>query len=740
VQPRLSLTGRIASYSFRHKWYVLAAWVLLVVMSAAASAGIADVLTTEQKDFSGSESATAKQLIDDRYGDRPLVETLVIRHEALTADSPEFQSFVAQTAARLKDTKGVTDVQTYLTTGDPSMVSQDRHAALANVTLSSDNKVAEKDVEGVLAVVESAGGPSGYALHMVGASSANKEWSEIAEKDLSAAETIGLPVALIVIVLAFGAVVAAGVPLVLAAFAILPAIGTVALIGRGFELSFFVTNIITMIGLAVGIDYSLFIIGRYREELAKGYDRLTALGIAADSSGRAVFFSGITVLLALAGMLLVRTSIFMSIGIGAMVVVLYAIAASLTLLPAVLGILGRRIEWLRVPFLGKAGYGMKFWTGVTHIVQRRPVVFTVVSAGLLIAATLPLVTIDLGNNGVDTLPKNTSLYQGIKSLERDFNAGRFSPVQVVVDGPIGGPETQAAIARLRESIQARPELQWLGVTPDAKGNTAIIEIAAPNLGTTPAAIAMMDDLRDNVVPAAFAGTSAQAYVGGELPSYIDAKAEMDSRLPVVFGFVLGLSFLLLLLVFRSIAIPTKAILMNLLSVGAAYGLVVLVFQHGFLASQLGFTQVDQIAFWLPLFLFSILFGLSMDYHVFLLSRVKEEYGRTGDNKLAVATGVTRTAGMITSAAVIMVAVFASFAMGSLADMQQMGFGLAVAVFLDATIVRSVLVPASMQLLGKWNWWFPSWLEWLPTVNVEGSHHDAPVAIPAGVEVAGAAGD
>jgi len=724
MNPSLSITGRIATFSFRRKWIVVGAWVALLVLSGVLASGLGSVLTTEQKDLSGSESARSEALLEERFGAQPLTEMIVLRDDGRSVDDPAFQQAVASLAAALRQTEGVARVTTAFESGDPSMLSADRHAALAQLVLSGDEEQAEKQIEGILAVVHGAALPAGMTVEMTGLASLNHEFNTMAEKDMAAAERFGLPVALAVMVVAFGSAVAAGVPLLLGIAAIGPALGTVALIGRLFELSFFVTNIITMIGLAVGIDYSLFIIGRYREELGHGRTPREAIGIAADSSGRAVLFSGITVLLALAGMLLVRSNIFISIGVGAMVVVLYAVAASLTLLPALLGILGRGINWLRIPFLGKAGYGTRFWGMVTAAVQRRPLVSALLSAGVLLAAALPLTTISLGVNGAEALPRDSAGYQAITALQRDFSGGLIEPVHIVVDTEDGVADSrvQEGISRFQTLVAERGDLQWLGVQSDPSGRTALIELAAISGGTGEAAQRMVRDLRKDLVPAAFAGTNADVSVAGNIGMFVDVKAEMDAKLPVVFAFVLGLSFLLLLLVFRSIAIPTKAILMNLLSVGAAYGLLVAVFQHGFLADFFGFQQVEQIEFWIPLFLFSILFGLSMDYHVFLLSRVKEEYGRTGDNTLAVAIGVKSTAGMITSAAVIMVAVFGAFAAGDLNGMQQMGFGLAVAVFLDATIIRSVLVPASMQLLGKYNWWMPSWLGWLPTLNVEGGQH------------------
>ena len=742
MQGNLSFTGRIATFSFRRKWYVLAAWLLLIVAAGAASSGLSRALTTDQKDLTGSDSARARQLVEDRFGEPPSTELLIVRSESQTVDDAAYQAVVTGLAEQLRATPGVARVVTAADSGDPHAVSADRQATITYVTLAGDRETAEKNVEGVLDVVNGFARPDGYTVEVTGNASVNHTFNTMSEEDIQAAESFGVPIALIVMVLAFGSVIAAGVPLILGFAAILPALGTVALIGHAFELSFFVQNIITMIGLAVGIDYSLFIIGRYREELAHGRTPLAAMGVAADSSGRAVLFSGMTVLFALAGMLFVRNNIFVSIGIGAMVVALYAVIASLTLLPAVLGILGRRVNSLRLPLLGKAGYGGRFWGVVIHAVQRRPVLFVVATSALLVAAALPLTTIELGSNGVEAMPKDSSPYRAITALQRDFPGGLATPLRLVVDGDVHDPAVQAAITDLKARVDARTDLQWVGVQTDPSGRTAEVQIALATIGTGEESQRLVRDLREDLIPAAFASAPAKAYLGSDVPAYMDMQKEMDAKTPVVFGFVLGLSFILLLLVFRSVAIPAKAILMNLLSVGAAYGLIVLVFQHGVGADLFGFTQVEQVEFWLPLFLFSILFGLSMDYHVFLLSRVKEEYTRTGDNREAVATGVRSTAGMITSAATIMVAVFGAFATGRFVGLQQMGFGLAVAVLLDATVIRSVLVPASMQLLGRYNWWLPSWLEWLPQLNVEGgTHHEARElpAIPAGAE-AFAAGD
>lgn len=343
-QPGRSFTARIAGFSFRHKWYVLSVWLLIFVVSGVASSGLSKVLTSEQKDLSNSASAQASRVIKAHYGERPLTELVVTRSDADTVESPNFQAQVSGLADQLRGTAGVAAVATIIGTHDPSMVSQDRHAALTSITLTDTLADADKHIGGVIATVQNRPRPAGYTLHLTGDASANHELNKISDSDTQKVERSGLPIALAVMVLAFGTLVAAFIPLLLAFAAILPAVGSMALIGHAIELNTQVTGMISMIGLAVGIDYSLFIIGRYREELARGHAPQRAMAIAADSAGRAVFFSGITVLLALAGMLFNRTTIFVSIGVGAMSVVVFAVAASLTLLPAFLGILGRKVN------------------------------------------------------------------------------------------------------------------------------------------------------------------------------------------------------------------------------------------------------------------------------------------------------------------------------------------------------------------------------------------------------------
>ncbi|HEX9343958.1 MAG TPA: MMPL family transporter, partial [Actinomycetota bacterium] len=542
-------------------------------------------------------------------------------------------------------------------------------------------------------------------------------------QDLKKGETIGIVAAAVILVLVFGALAAAVLPIVLAVMSIVVALGIVSLLGMAFHFSFFVTNMITMMGLAVGIDYSLFIVSRYREERARGRERLDAVAAAGGTANRAVFFSGLTVVLALAGMLLIPTTIFRSLATGAIAVVLVAVLASLTLLPALLALMGDRINALRVPVLFKRRMENPdrtsgFWAGVASRVMARPVLSLVLAAGVLVAVALPVFGIKTGFSGVSTFPDDVQSKQAFTILARDFSGGLSQPAQIVVDGDVRSAPVSAAIARLRGALRADPAFGPSALQTNSAGDLALISVPVTGDPNGPAAADAIRQLRSTEIPRAFAGSGTRVLVGGQTAQSVDFFQLTDHYTPIVLAFVLGLSFLLLAVVFRSLVVPLLGVLLNLLSAGAAYGLLVLVNQRGTGAGILGFQQVPTIESWLPLFLFSVLFGLSMDYQVFLLSRIRERYDQTGDNPAAVSFGLRTTGGIITGAALIMVAVFGGFATGRLVMLQEMGFGLAVAVLIDATLVRSVLVPAALRLLGDRNWYLPSWLHWLPQLRVE----------------------
>jgi RND superfamily putative drug exporter len=508
-----------------------------------------------------------------------------------------------------------------------------------------------------------------------------------------------------------------------------------------------------MMGLAVGIDYSLFIVSRYREERKRGRDKLEAIGRSGATANRAVFFSGLTVVLALSGMLLVPTTIFRGLAGGAIVVVAVSMAASMTLLPAVLALLGDKVNAGRIFGRNRDvehGRPGGFWDRASRGVMARPVISLVLSAAFLIALSLPFWIqahpedegrgIKQGLSGITTLPDDVQAKQAFLALVEYFpKSGANSPAQIVILGEATDPAVEQGIEALAAEIADDPSLGTPSPPrPSEDGSITLVEIPLAGEAAdtqSEAAVLAIRDLRGEYVPAAFGGTGVRALVGGETAFVTDFFDISSDSTPLIIALVLAMSFILLTVVFRSLVVPAKAIVMNLLSVGAAYGAIVLVFQRGglgigeWLADISGFQQGEAIEAWLPLFLFSILFGLSMDYHVFLLTRIREEYDRTGDNAEAVAYGLRTTGGIITGAAVIMVAVFSGFAAGRLTPLEQMGFGLSVAVFIDATIVRSILVPSTMRLLGDRNWYLPKWLQWLPKLDVEGHEAEARVLVP-----------
>ena len=519
-------------------------------------------------------------------------------------------------------------------------------------------------------------------------------------------------------------------PLVLAIVAILIAVGALAVIGQVEPHVETIMLTLLMIGLAVGIDYSLIVLFRFREELSRGKDKIAAIETVGDTASRTVFFSGMTVVLALVGMLLVPLNIFRSVGLGPIVVVFVAVMAALTLLPAVLSLLGTRVNSLRIPIVGRrlrrtaaeveSSTG-GFWGWVTRVVMRYPVVSLVLAGGLLVAAAIPALSLDVGFNGFSSLPSHLQGRQAYDILEDEFSggAGEVTPTKIVIDGDVNAPAVIEAVERLSATLDEAPGFVGPSFETNAAGDLGLLTVQSAGDAYTDESVERIGLLRDTYIPQAFAGVDADVYVTGESASSRDFFNMVGTVTPWVFAFVLAMSFILLTVAFRSLVVPLKAILLNLLSVGASYGMIVLVFAHGW-GEPLGFQQTDVVEAWLPLFLFCILFGLSMDYHVFLLSRVRERFNVTQDNTEAVAYGLRSTAGLITGAALIMVAVFSGFSTGQFVSTQQMGFGLAFAIFVDATIVRSVLVPATMKLLGDRNWYYPRFFEWVPRIGVEGA--------------------
>lgn len=734
-------TAGLARLSARRPWRTLGLWVLVLVLAGLAASSLGDALTTEGGFLNEPESQRGADLLESRLrGPQPITETIVIRSETATVDDPAFQATVDGLVAELQAVPDLTtSIHSFYTTGNPAMVSADRHSTIVSVVMNGDLDAAIERVPDFEAAIASAQQAGGYQILSVGDTTLSEEFSRIADEDLAKGETIGLPVAILILIAVLGALVAAGLPVIVGFVSIFVALGLAALAGKTTDLSFFVVNMIFMIGLAVGIDYALFIISRYREERANGLDKHAAIAVAGGTASKAVLFSGGTVILALSGMFLVPELTFRSLGIGAVLVVIVAVAASLTLLPALLSIVGDKIDSPRIrrrkqqaaPARDPHAITYKgFWGRVTKRVMAHPVIALVLSAGLLIAFALPVVDMERGAAGVSSLPKSTHAYEAYHLLERDFPAGLIAPIEIVVDGDLADPKVQSSIESLTAALGADDRFGPVAFTANDAGDLALLSFPLTLEPDQPLAYTTIEDLREQIVPAAFGAAPAEVLVAGQVALTHDGNTLSERYLPIVIAFVLALSFVLLTIAFRSIVVPVKALIMNLLSVGAAYGLIVLVFQKGYGADLFGFQTVPMIESWLPLFLFSILFGLSMDYHVFLLSRIREHYDLTKDNKESVAFGLQSTAKLITGAALIMVVVFAGFAAGRLVMLQQVGFGLAVAILIDATIVRSILVPSSMVLLGDRNWYFPKWLSWLPHVTIEGHVPALPQVAPA----------
>jgi RND superfamily putative drug exporter len=724
-------TESLARASARRPWVTVGIWVGVVIIALVLVALLlSSALTTEATFTNKPESMRALDLLEDgglgSLEENAPPEIAIVQSEKYKVDDPEFKAFVEGLVAKVGalGQDKVELVPNYYVTGADEFVSEDRHTTLVPFKPTGEDIDERADnFTPALAAVREYDQNLDFRLIVTGEMAFNEEFQKIAEKDLNVEFKIGIPAAIVILVLVFGALLAATVPVVLALVSILVALGLTALVGQAWQLSFFVTNMIAMMGLAVGVDYSLFVVSRFREERGKGRERTDAIAIAGATASRAVLFSGMTVVLALFGLLIVPLSIPRSLAAGAIIVVIVSVLASLTLLPAILGLMGDKVNALRIPFVGRRasdqGKGGGFWDWASRAVMKQPVLSLIVVVGLLVAVGVPAFGIETGQNGVSTFPDGLESKEGFEILNREFSYGlATSPASIVVVGDVNSPQVQAGIERLKDRLAGDEYFTYSATRFSDTGDLADIQARVNGDPNAEDVVAAVRRLRDEHVPAAFGGVNAEMLVTGVVAANIDYFDTTSGYMPIVFVFVLALSFILLTVVFRSLVVPIKAILMNLLSIGATYGLLVLVFQYGFAADLFGFTQVDVIDAWVPLFLFSVLFGLSMDYHVFLISRIRENFDRTQNNTESVAMGIRSTAGLITGAALIMVAVFSGFAAGDLVMFQQFGFGMAVAVLLDATIIRSVLVPASMKLLGKANWYLPRLLNWLPELRVE----------------------
>ena len=711
---RLNLAARAGRWSAAHWKTATFGWLAFVIVAVVLGGAIG---TKQLDDTAGpGESGRMEKILDKEFETRA-EETVLVQSTKLRADDPAFEAALEDVSQRVSAIPVVTNVR-------ETQISEDRRSAIVGFDIRGDPDDAADKIDPVLAAVDGAqkAHPE-LSIGTFGAASADKEILDAVGEDLARAGMLSIPVTLAVLIVAFGALVAAGIPLLLALSAVAATMGLLALPSRIWPTDENTSAIVLLIGLAVGVDYALFYLKREREERAAGRSESAALEAAAATSGRAVLISGLTVMVAMSGMFLTGDKAFSSFSMATILVVATAVLGSLTVLPALLSRLGDKVNRARVPFLHRLQRpeGGRFWGWTLDRVLRRPVVSVVVSAGILVALALPALGMKTVVPGAEALPKDLEVVQVYDRLQEAF-PGEAEPAVVVVKADsVDAPRVEAAIADLRREALATGQVHE-PVTVDVNQARTVARIELPIAGTGSDQVSYdaVSKLREDVVPGTVGALDGvESGVTGSAASSKDFGSAMRSTAPLVFLFVLALAFLLLLVAFRSLVIAVKAIVLNLLSVFAAFGVLVLVFQNEWAKGLLGFDYSDGVMVWLPLFLFVILFGLSMDYHVFILSRIREAYDRGMSTEEAISHGIKTTAGVVTSAAIVMVFVFSIFGTLSLIMMKQFGVGLAAAVLIDATIVRAVLLPATMKLLGDWNWYLPRWLGWLPKVKLEG---------------------
>ncbi|HWC25068.1 MAG TPA: MMPL family transporter [Solirubrobacteraceae bacterium] len=718
-----NFAARAGRWSARHRKLAIFGWLAFVAV-AAAGGSAAGLSTFAWQESGPGESGRADRAIFDHFP-RHAEETVLVQSRGDgTARDAAFRSAVADVERRLERTPHVTHVQSPLAAANAGQISRDRRSALVSFQLAGDFETAEQRVDAPLRAVAAAQAANpALRIEQFGDASAGKALGEVFEKDFKKAETLSLPVTLLILVVAFGSLVAAGLPLLLALSAVFATIGLVSLFSHASPVDESITSVILLIGLAVGVDYCLFYLRREREERAAGRSAEAALEAAAATSGRAVLISGVTVMVAMAGMYFTGSATFSSFATGTILVVAVAMIGSITVLPALLSKLGDRVEKGRIPLLHRLRSRdgeSRIWSAILDRVLARPKLSALAAAALLVVMAFPAFGLKTGVPGTDSLPRDLAVMKTFDRIEAAFPGGPLPAVVAIGADDVTAPAVAAAIDGLRRDALASGHVRQptqLDVSPDKRVARLALPLAGD--GSDARSEAALAALRKQLIPQTIGRIDgAEALVSGQTAQSRDFNDLMKGNAPIVFAFVLSMAFALLLVTFRSIVIPIKAIVLNLLSVGAAYGVLVFVFQEGHGEDLLGFESSGAITSWLPLFLFVILFGLSMDYHVFILSRIREAFDRGMSTEDAVAHGIKSTAGVVTSAAVVMVAVFAIFATLSALEFKQMGVGLAVAVLVDATLVRAVLLPATMKLLGDWNWYLPRRMRRMPRIAHE----------------------
>ena len=716
----LSIAARMGRWSAQHRKLAIWGW-LGFVFSSALAGGAVGTKTLDNAQRGVGDSGRADRTVEAAFP-KNADEMVLVQSSAATVNDLPFRAAVGDAQFRLSQLPYVYAIESPYDPANRSQISADGRSALTRFKITGNQSTAKKRASATLRAVDAAqAAHPQFTIGEFGEASSDNQVSDSISKDFKQALFTSLPVTLLILLIAFGALVAAGVPLLLGLTAVLATIGLIGLISHISGVDESVNEVILLIGLAVGVDYSMFYLRREREERESGRSPDASLAAAAATSGRAVLVSGFTVMIAMAGMYLAGAPTFQSFATGTILVVAVAVIGSLTVLPAVLAWLGDRVEKGRVPFLHRRRWNVGesgAWSRVLDPVLRHPVIAVLGAGGLLVFLAIPAFRLHTASQGVEDLPQSLGVIRTYHRIQAAFPGGPIPAEVVVRAGDIKSLPVIAAINELRTRALTDPNFKLPITTSASPDHTVeVVDIPVAGDGTDARSSAALADLRDKLIPATIGRVpGATTEVSGFTASSVDFNDSMKSHAPLVFIFVLSAAFLLLLFTFRSLVIPAEAIILNLLSVGAAYGVMVWIFQEGHLESVLGFKSTGAIVAWMPLFMFVVLFGLSMDYHVFILTRIREAFDRGRPTDEAVSHGIKTTAGVVTSAAVVMISVFAIFATLSLLIFKELGVGLAVAVLIDATVIRAVLLPASMKLLGDWNWYLPRWLEWLPRVG------------------------
>jgi len=705
-------------------------WLGFVVVAFALSSAVG-VKNIDPDKTGPGQSGRMDRILKAGFK-HPAAENILIQSRSLRASDPAFTAGIQDVVAGISRLHAVQHVRSPLAPGNAGQIAKNGHAALVGFEIRGDRV---KSVDKVGAIVDRVADVQRAHPHLFigefGDASAPAGTDTAFANDLKKAGAFSVPLTLIILVVAFGALVAAGIPLLLGLTAVFATFGVLALTSQLLPTAQEAFAIVLLVGLAVGVDYSMFYLKRERQERAAGRSERAALEAAASTSGRSVLISGLTVMVAMAGMFLTGNAAFASFGLATMIVVAIAMLGSLTVLPALLSKLGDKVDRLRVPFVARLrrddGEG-RIWGAIVDRVLRRPVLSTVLAGAVLLAIALPAVELHFAKPGPETLPHSLPVVKAYDRMQQAFPGKAFAANVVVKASNVNAPAVREAIARFKQRALASGRMHE-PITVDVNKARTVANITVPiaGKGADSTSNAAVTALRKTVVPQTVGAVpGVESGVTGWTAEWKDSTAQIKSKLPLVVAFVLLFAFTLMMVAFRSVVIAANAIALNLLSVGAAYGVLALVFQHGFGKGLLGFSSTAGIDPVVPLLLFVILFGLSMDYHVFILSRIRETFDRGASMDDAVAHGIKASAGVVTSAAIVMVAVFSIFGTLSILTFKQFGVGLATAVLLDATIVRAVLLPATMKLLGDWNWYLPRWLEWLPRPEREVS--EAPPAV------------